>query len=356
MNVKKVIAITLVALFATLAFAGAASAFSYSNSDYSVSPTGSVIPGTKMTASMTVSYPEGSSFPTQLNLDSELVGVSWEVVKNPGSANAMTSHPAYPYDYVSNFDIYESSGSVVLKITVTGTVSSDSSGKSISPLKISESGGSSSVYTAPTQYVYDTGTLSGNLASLQSGIANLESTITEYVAEGYDCSQASANLETARAKYQAAVSSGEDVTAFSNYEAGVAALNKAKQSLAYVSLSMILTKTSQIDDIITQLYSNGWNTEAKLVDTKNTKIKTSYDTCLKDYQAGDADMTELASLRVEVIDLYNEATQYLEDSQNPLGGFMSYLPYILIGVGVIVVGVIVFFVIRRRKGSWDELG
>ncbi|HJJ35593.1 MAG TPA: hypothetical protein O0X27_00295 [Methanocorpusculum sp.] len=358
MNVKKVLAITLVALVATLAFAGVASAFTYNSADYSVTPTGSVTPGTKVTATMKVSYPEGSPIPNQLNLDSQLVGVSWTVVRNPGAANAMTFHPTYPYDYVSNFDIYESSGSVSLEITASGTVSSESAGKDISPLTISESGGSGSVYTAPTQFVYDTGTLASSLQALNSGIATIEAAIEEYVAAGYDCSQAKANLETARAKYQAAVNAGtaNGVTAFSNYEAGMAALNKAKQSVAYVSLSVILNTYTQIDDIITQLYQNGWNTEAKLVDTKNTKIKTEYDECLKEYQAGNADIAELKALQAEVTDLYNEATKYLEESQNPLGGIMAYLPYILIGVGVIVVGIIVFFVIRKRKGSWDELG
>ena len=53
---------------------------------------------------------------------------------------------------------------------------------------------------------------------------------------------------------------------------------------------------------------------------------------------------------------FTEGNGYIESSNNPLGGLLNILPFILIGVGVVVVGVVVFLLIRRRRNSWDELG
>jgi len=362
MNVKRILVITVIALVACLAFTGAASAFTISQEATS-NPSGALVPGQDVTSNMRILYYNGDmGVGGRLILKTDLVGQSWTVDVIKGGTVVTTLHPSYATGYeINGFDLSGYSTDIELAIRVEGTVSSESAGSTISAIMLSETGTSGSglrSYTSPAQKVYDTGNLAGNLQTLIDGITSLDATINEYVAAGYDCSAAKANLETARSKYQAAVSAGTEqgITAFSNYEAGIAALDKAKQSLAYVSLSMILTYTSQIDDIITQLYSNGWNTEAKLIDTKNTKIKSSYDSCLKSYQAGNVNMVELNNLRVETIDVYNEASTYLEDSQNPLGGLLGILPYILIGIGVIVVGVIVFFFIRRRRSSWDELG
>ncbi len=358
MNVKKILAVTLVVLFVCVAFVGAASAFTYTSNNFKTSLTGALIPGEHVSSTMTVTYPELSTTPDRLNLNSDLVGVSWTVVKNPGQSGSITTKPSYPYNYVNKFDIYEKSGVVTLVITAEGTVSSESVGKSISSIKLTETGGSASSYTSPPQKVYDTGTLASSLQSLSNTISMLDSAVTEYSAYG-DTSILQSNIESARSKYIAAQAAGtaDGITAFKNYEAALVFIDKADSALSDVALSMVLRYTTAIEEKITTLYSKGWYSEASVLEAKNTRIHTTYAQYLRSYQDNDnPSVSELNELRQEVLELNALADEYIESSANPFAGIMRILPFILIGVGVIVVGVIVFFLIHKRRNSWDELG
>lgn len=365
MNVKKVLAITIAALIVCLAFVGSASAFTVTQEAKSTPTTLATVPGENIVTTFQIKLvSDEMKLESYLDFGSDLESSSIyaDLYRSDGSSYITSMTPSATNYQISGYDLSGYGSDLVLSVKCSGYVSSASAGKSICPVSVSVvnpkvvSGVNS--YSAPSKMVYDVNTLASSLQTLNNGITSLDALIAECVAAGYDCTEAKNHLETARSKYKAAVAAGtaDGVTAFSNYEDGLAALEKAKKSLAYVSLSLIKTKIAEIDGMVAQLYSKGWNSEAKTVDVKNRELTSTYETCEKAYLAGNPDMVAIANLRVDTVNLYNEASTYLEESQNVLGGIMDILPFILIGVGVIVVGVIVFFVIRRRKPSWDELG
>jgi len=370
MNVKKVLTITLVALIACFAFAGVASAFTVTQDAKSI-PSGALVAGDTLVTTLQIKVvADEMSIESSLGFSSDLeptsTSIKVDIYKSDGTSYLTTTYPSSTNYKISGYNLGGYGSDLVLDIEVSGVVSATSAGKYITPVTISVtnpkvvSGDSS--YSAPKQMVYDVTSLSSTLQSLINEITSLEATINEINASvpgGCDCSEARGHLEKARTNYQAAVSAGvaNGATAFAKIEESLTHLKNAKSSLAFVSLTIIQTKITEINDIILQLYSKGWNTEAKIGENGVAKIEKTYDSCEKAYLANDPNNGEISVLLVDTINLYNELSAYLEDSENVFGGVTGILPYILIGVGVIVVGVVVFFIIRKRKGnSWDELG
>ena len=363
MNIKRIVAITLVVLLVATMFAGVASAFSVTQPATS-NPSGSLVPGQEVVSTMKVKYNSGEmGVGKRLNLATDLVGASWTVEIMKGNVIVSTLNPTPDYCYVDGFSLdYDVDSGVVAHITVKGIVSSTSAGTEISTIKLSEYGTSSqSTYASPKQFVYDTGNLDGSLSSLNTAIQTTDARITDYSTNfGSDCSAAKGKVELARSKYlsaQTAASNDDDVTAFKNIEDGMKYISQAETDLASIALGLIASYTQAVDSDIYFLYGKGWNQEAVLLDTKNTGYKNTYTQYYNSYMSGNTpSAVELDSLRNQCYNLYTESQQYVNDANNPLGGVVKYLPFILIGVGVIVVGILIFFLIRKRKNSWDELG
>lgn len=354
------------ALFVCLACAGAASAFSVTQAAIT-EPDTSLVPGEVVTSNVKILIPKGTIDESgSLKLGTDLIGQSWtvNVSKGKGGLVVTTLHPtSYNQYVVTGFDLSGYSTDVELDIYVMGKVATESAGHSISAIRLTESGTTGSglkSYNSPEQRVYDTGLLKTKLDTLINEVTNIENALT-YL-DGSDVSAIKAKIDTVRAKYQAAVAAGTEqgVAAFGYYEAGDAALKEAKQLVAYSLLSIILSHTTQIDNNITLLYAKGWNTEGHTIFTANEDLKTRYASCLNVYQAGDPNIADLVTLRNDAVDLDEMAGKYVEESQNPFGNVGDTIgkiwPFIAIGAAVIVVGIIVFIIIRKRKNSWDELG
>ncbi|MCQ2377305.1 MAG: hypothetical protein MJ006_04815, partial [Methanocorpusculum sp.] len=135
-------------------------------------------------------------------------------------------------------------------------------------------------------------------------------------------------------------------------------LLEAERELALASLSMTLSYTTYTQTIIDKLYAKGWNSEAMLLDTKNSNLKNTYNQQYATYLAGN--LPDAAALDKQAADsyaLYQDALVYEEAADNPLGGLLNYLPFILIGLGAAaIIAVVVVVIIKKRKNSWDELG
>ena len=361
MNVKKILTILLAVFLLTAVCCGAASAFP-TPKEATITPSGSLVPGEKVTATVEIKLPKGTvDTASKVSFDSPLSGDTWvvDIIKVGTIVN--TKHPASPYLYITGFDLdYDTD--VVLRVSVSGTVSSQSSGRDISVLQITASGmyeSGQQSYSSPKQFVYNTGNLNGELAVLGNAITTIDTRIAAYNTLGRDTGKAQSYNEQARAKYTAAQNAGtaDAITAFSNIEAGNKLVKQAQMELALCALSMSLSYTTAVDDTITTLYSKGWNTEAKLLETKNTGLKNTYSQLLGTYNGGNVpDAAALDQLAADSLAVWEEGNGYLESANNPLGGLLNILPFILIGVGVVAVGVVVFLLIRRRKNNWDELG
>ena len=361
MNVKKILTILFAVFLLTAVCCGAVSAFTVSKQAV-INPSGSLVPGEKVTATVEIKLPQGTvDTASKVSFNSPLAGDTWVVDIIKAGTIVNTKHPAPPYLYISGFDLdYDTD--IILRISVTGTVSSESSNKDISVLEVTASGmhdAGVQSYSSPKQFVYNTGNLNGELAVLGNAITTIDTRIAAYNALERDTGKAQSYNEQARSKYTAAQNAGtaNAVTAFKNIESGNDLVKQAEMELALCALSMSLSYTSAVDDTVTTLYSKGWNTEAKLLDTKNVGLKNTYSQLLGTYNAGNVpNAAALDQLAADSLAVWEEGNGYLESANNPLGGILKILPFILIGVGVVVVGVVVFLLVRRRKNSWDELG
>ena len=218
--------------------------------DAIITPSRTLVPGEKVTATVEIKLPKGTVDTVgKVSLDSPLAGDTWVVDIIKGNTIVNTKHPAPPYLYISGFDLdYDTD--IILRISVTGTVSSESSNKEISVLQVTASGmntGSQS-YASPKQFVYNIGKLNSDLTILESAITTLDSKIALYQADGYNVDTAQTYTEQARSKYIAAQNAGaaDAITAFENIEAGNELVKKAQIELEQATFK----KESQNDEVI----------------------------------------------------------------------------------------------------------
>lgn len=361
MNVKKVITVALAVFVLCAVFCGAVSAMNVQTGSLVVNPSGSLVSGDTISATVNVEIPEGTyNDSSYLNLSSNLDAADWSVVVRRGGVDATTISNTGKSVTITSFDI-KYPESIILRISVNGIVSSGSAGQNITVMKIdSYERAGLSTWSTPAQFVYNSANLSGELAVLESDINALQARIDAYAGYGWDVSEAQSLLNTAKSQLRDAQSAGTaDVkTAYSKIEAARTSLKNATMKLALASLSLSLSYTGYIDDIIDLLYAKGWNSEAMLLDTKNSNLKNIYNQQLTVYNAGNLpDAVTIDTLAVDSINLYNDAQVYKESSDHPFAKIMDFLPFILIGLGAIaIIVVVIVVIIKKRKNSWDELG
>ena len=216
--------------------------------DAVITPSGPLVPGEKVTAAVEIKLPKGIVDTSgKVSFDSPLSGDTWTVDIMRGGNIVNTKHPAPPYLSISGFDLdYETD--IILRISVAGTVSSESSNKEISVLQVTASGmntGSQS-YASPKQFVYNIGKLNSDLTILENAIKTLDTKIASFQADGYNVETAQTYTEEARSKYIAAQNAGtaDAAAAFANIEAGNELAGKALKELEQI----ILIQKSQVDE------------------------------------------------------------------------------------------------------------
>ena len=118
-------------------------------------PSDSLVSGEKVTATVEIKLPKGTvDTAGKVLFDSPLAGDTWVVDIIKGNTIVNTKHPASPYLYLSGFDL-DYDADIILRISVTGTVSSESSNKEISVLKVTASDMNTGTqsYISPKQFV-----------------------------------------------------------------------------------------------------------------------------------------------------------------------------------------------------------
>ena len=364
MNVKKVITIALAVFVLCAVFCGAASAMHVQNNSLEITPSGSLIPGETVTAIVKVDIPKDTYTNTSSNklvLSTDLDAANWSVKLYHGSEQLAPVEDSGKSITIDWFTLMYPEFDITIKIQVRGIVSNGSANQEIVAMKIDsyEAAGKYPTWSTPEQHVYSISGLNGELGALDPEIAALESRISKYVAYGWDVSEAQAYLNTAKSQRNeaAALGSTDVKAAYSKIEEAQATLKTAEEKLALASLSMTLSYTTYIQNIADNLYAKGWNSEAMLLDTKNASLKNTYNQQLAAYKAGNADAAALDTLANDSYLLYQDALVYEDSAKNPLGGLLTYLPFILIGLGAAaIIVVIVVVIVKKRKNSWDELG
>jgi len=363
---KKIVYV-LFALLLCATFIGSVSAFTYT-SNATVDPSGSLSPGEDVIATMAIKISSTESIGNyNIYLSTPLEEATWSLsiydTDGSGTPGAVAlSTPVYQGKSatVSGFSLDYSKGSY-LSIVLSGKVSTDSSGKSISVMKINQvltTGGTAvSSYTAPEQMVYDPDDLSSQITAVESEITTLESRIAIYSGYGIDVSAQVTELESAKTNLASAKSAGTaDIVNANKYlEAATTSLNTVERSLSLAGLTAIKVNIDAVDLIVTKLDDKGWDNEANLLAITNQGIKNTYNLDTDRYDAGGSPNVD-ENLKASEQAL-TDGNAYLEQaSASPLAALSGAIPIIIVVVVAIIVVVGVVFVIRKRRGGWDELG
>jgi len=363
----KKITYILLALLVCATFIGSASAFT-NTSGAVVDPSGSLSPGEDVIATMAIKISGTESIDKyNIYLSTPLDDATWSlsIYSCDGSGtpgDVALSTPVYQGKSatIAGFSLDYPDGSY-LSIVLSGKVSTDSSGKSISVMKINQAqttGGSAVYsYTSPEQRVYNPDDLSSQITATESEITTLESRIATYSSYGIDVSAQVTNLQSAKTSLAAAKAAGTaDVVNANKYlDAATTTLSNIEKALSLAGLNAIKANTDAVDLIVIELNGKGWDSEANLLAITNQGIKNTYNLDADRYNSGGSPNVDenLKASEQAVAD----GNAYLEKaSASPLAAIGNVLPIIIVIVVAVavVLGAIVF--IRRRRGGWDELG
>ncbi len=367
----KKIAYVLFALLLCATFIGSASAFTYT-SNATVDPSGSLSPGEAVTASMTIVLPTGSIDSSgSLKLTTALHDSTlWTIYVYKGNYNQagtsigsdalITTITSSNWMYTISGFVLDYGQDITLYVVVSGNIPDDLKGQSVTIMKIVQDPAPSSgysTYSSTSQAVYNPDDLSSQIAAAESDITTLESRIATYNGYGIDVSTQITELESAKTNVASAKSAGTaDIVKANKYlNAATTTLSNIDRALSLSGLKAIKGNTDAVDLIVTELYGKGWDTEAKLLATTNQGIKNTYDVAAISYNAGGSpNVDENLKASEQAV---TDGNAYLESaSASPLAALSGAIPIIIVVVVAIIVVVGVVFVIRKRRGGWDELG
>ncbi len=370
----KTITYVLLALLICATFIGTGSAFTAldgrSSIVFTVEPTGSLSPNDIVTASTVILLSANSMADASdsLTVYTDLYNAHCKISVYKGNYKNEAIAGIVPTTTIQSsvsslgyalpaFSIGYTKDASTLRIVVTGTVSENSKGKSITVLKILQGGtpsGELSTASTQSQYVYNPDDFSGNVALADEKIASLESRISTYIGYGIDVSEVTTKLQSAKISLAAAKSAGTaDISVASkNLEAATTSLSAGEKALSLMGINKIQVNINEVNAIIKELQNKGWYTN-KVTNLKsdNTDINTD----VISYKSLGTPFVDDILIRSETA--VSSAHEYqVSANSSPLSVLGSVLPIIIVIVVavVVVVGAIVF--IRRRRGGWDELG
>lgn len=361
MKTKNVIAGILAVLLVCMLFCGAVAAFEVTTAG-KTDPSGALVPNESVSGYMQILIPANTlGDGDKIYFETDLTNATWSVsVGTKGGTPLLTKNPQYPNNFITGYDVNYGDSDIVVDISINGSVFSGDAGTDIRAMIVRatkyETTGVGEAST-PVQRVYGNDPSSA-IAAVESDINELDNRIAQYINYGWDVSAAQSKLEQARSKQNEAKSISDKRSAYAALETAENLLTEAEKALALSSLSLTLSYTTYVDNIIDKLYAKNWNSEAMLLDTKNTALVNTYNQLYATYAAGNIpDAASLDKLAEDSLALYAEALLYEESADNPLGGLLTYLPFILLGLGAAaIIVVVVVVIIKKRKNNWDELG
>lgn len=365
-NMKK-ITYFLIALLLCAAFVGTASAWN-SNSEANINPSGSLMPGDSVSATMTIKILADSTV-YRINMYTDLTSAVWTGSLASTDGTPITEFPAGKR-YIDGYPLTKLPQDTVLTIYLDGKVPDSKAGSEITVITVEEVSSSESVistYSSKKQMVYNPDDVPKQIEEVGKAIDELDAQITELSKQGADVSAAISNLETARNDLKAAESHKTDVaTASKEIISASAALVEAEKEMVNAALTKTKSNLDAIEQNIANLNAKGgWSTDNRVILLSNSKQTTQnlYNTAKAAYDGSTSSVS--AATRSQSIEALNSSVSTLETSntlweeaqKSPLDNIGPYMMYIVIGVVAIIVIVGVVLVIRRRnEGDWDELG
>lgn len=364
---KKIIFIFIVLLLCA-GFTGSASAW-YSNSEASVSPSGSLTPGESVFATIQEIIVDTNGINTgdYIYLRTPLDSAQWSIdIKYRNSDTPLSSREGSGKSMqISGFELSYGED-VTLVVSLNGVVSSSSAGQEISVITIEQSPAKgTATYSSPVQKVYNPADLPEQISAVQVDVTTLDSRITEASKLGVDVSSAVSRLENAKSYLSSAsnAGSGNVATASSNLANAETALTEAERLLVSASLSATKSNLDEIDTILSQLSAKGWNdNRVILLTTTKQGAKNLYDTGKSAYDATTGKLSSTATSQVnealiESSNSLSTAKGLLEESEKSIFDNLGpIIPFIIIGLVAVIVLAGLFIYLRNRDDGWDELG
>lgn len=355
----------LIALLLCAVFVGTASAWN-SNSEANINPSGSLMPGDSVSASITIKLLSNSEI-YRIQLISDLTSRVWTGTLTYVDGTPITEFPAGK-NYIDGYSLSGLQEDTILTIYLDGKVPESAAGKEITVITVEEITSSNSVvssYSSTKQMVYNPNDLPQQIDNLENAVNELDAQITELSKQGADVSTAISKLETARTDLDAAKGHKSDVAAATTeLVSASAALVEAEKEMVNAALIKTKSNLDTIDQNIANLNAKGWNdNRVILLSTSKETAQNLYNTAKSAYDSSTSSVS--SSLKTQSLEALNKSTSTLETSnalweeaqKSPLDMVGPYAMYIVIGVVAILVIVGAIIVIRRRnENDWDELG
>ena len=278
----------LIALLLCAAFVGTVSAWN-SNSNANVNPSGSLMPGDSVSATMTVKILKDSTV-YRINMYTDLTSAVWTGSLTGTDGTPITEFPAGKR-YIDGYPLTKLPQDTVLTIYLDGKVPDNKAGSEITVMKVEEVSSSESVistYSSPKQTVYNPDDIPKQITEINAGITELDAEITELSKQGADVSAALAKLETARSDVKAADNDKNDIpTATKELVSAAAALVDAEKQMVNAALTKTKSNLDLIEQNIANLNAKGWNSDSRviLLSTSKQTAQNLYNTAKNAYDA-----------------------------------------------------------------------
>jgi len=378
MKVTKLIVLAVIALFFCIP---AVSAFSVEG--LTIDPSGSLTPGTTVTASFKIGFSASSSltFPegSDLVMTTDLKDPVWtytiilnevENPRNPAGGKTLE---------LSGFELsYPSDTSEVIRVTLQGTAPTvdATTEKTILGVKEVDSNGNTVTSSAVTKtaLIVNTGDVTKSVEEKNANLQALQADIDEKSSMGVDTSSAEAYYNDAQSKISTASSRPptqytealNDLTAAqTSIDAGKTAVDLA---WAEMEVSNAQVPIDRVDGVIAWFKGNqstSSDTQLSAIIAKRESAVTYLSNANDAINSGNYEQARTKA--AEAFSKGNESyTDALARQKELSSGFQfpNILPkniklpggiFLIIGI-IVVVLVVVGVIIYRRRSSWDELG
>ena len=355
----------LIALLFCAALVGTASAWN-SNTEANINPSGSLMPGDSVSATMTITFAANSDV-ERIDLSSDLTSPVWSGSITRLDGTPVVSEIPPGMRYIPGYYLSDLAQDVKLTIYLDGKVPENKAGMEITVIKVEQVTNSNTVlssYQSDKQMVYNPDDVPKQIEEVEKAIIELDSQITELSKQGADVSTAISKLETAQNNLDAAEDHKSDVaTATKELASASAALVEAQKEMSNAALIKTKSNLDAIDQNLANLNAKGWNdNRVILLSTSKETAQNLYNTAKSTYDSSTSSVSNSLSQSLEAL---NKSTSTLETSnalweeaqKSPLDMVGPYSMYIVIAVVAVLVIVGAIIVIRRRnENDWDELG
>ncbi|MDV0441828.1 hypothetical protein McpAg1_10390 [Methanocorpusculaceae archaeon Ag1] len=356
----------LIALLLCATFAGTVSAWN-SNSAANINPSGSLMPGDSVSATMTIKILEDSTV-YRINMYTDLTSAVWTGSLTGADGTPITEFPAGKR-YIDGYPLTKLRQDTILTIYLDGKVPENKAGSEITVMSVEEVSSSESVistYSSPKQTVYNPDDIPKQITEINDAITKLDAELTEMSKQGADVSSALAKLDTARTAVKAADNYKNDIpTATKEIVSASAAVVDAEKLMVNAALTKAKNNLDLIEQNIANLNAKNWGSDSRviLLSTSKQTAQNQYNTAKNAYDSSTSSVS--ASTKTQALDALKNSASTLTESntlweeaqKSPLAAVGPYAIYIVIGIVAVIVIVGAVILIRRRGyDDWDELG